>query len=290
MSEAVFQTFLLLATFNIALISVTIANFAVSASYLGRETRLSRKRMERRKQDLLFKLEKMQKDVQIGDLKQEIRQAEKDISKLSKRMFLLSWVGAVILPTVFFVISFVSAMLGMNSESLTTNLQIHGFLDQQFIIFSSGTIALGFLVLLVVIKTIDSAARNIPVPRLDAMFNNRSNKIAIKPNQTSRIEVYISNNGEEIAEDVEAYLIVPSPLVIEPIGNQIVEKCGDTSPFPNCTIAYLRTQAFIYEDSTYSEFFAITAPHEKRLYEMPVWLYARRIGRTEQKLSIEVTD
>ena len=57
-----FQTLLLIATFDIALISITIANFAVSASYLGRETRLTRWRLEKRKQRLSMKLKELQSE------------------------------------------------------------------------------------------------------------------------------------------------------------------------------------------------------------------------------------
>ena len=111
MVESIFQTFLIFATFNIALVSVAIANYAVSASYLGRETRLSRKRMERRKQKLSKKLNDLQKDVRIDEIKREIKKAEKDISGLNTRLFLLSWVGAVIGPTAFFIVSFIAAIL-----------------------------------------------------------------------------------------------------------------------------------------------------------------------------------
>jgi Flp pilus assembly protein TadB len=104
MSESIFQTFFLLASFSIALIAVAIANFAVSASYLGRETRLTRSRMEKRKRKLSAKLEELQKkeqQTQIEDLEQEIKKAKKDISNLNSRLFTLSWLGAVVLPSVF---------------------------------------------------------------------------------------------------------------------------------------------------------------------------------------------
>ena len=177
----------------------------------------------------------------------------------------------------------------MNSGFLAANIETEGFYTQQFMVFSSCTLATGFLFLLVVIKTVDSAARNIPMPILDVMFTNRSNKITIKPNQTTKTALLISNNGEEIAEDIEAYLIIPTSLAITPMGDQTVKKYGANDPlFQNCTIVTFTAQKFLYEDSTYSEPIMITAPDEKRIYEITAFLYERRTERKEQKLTIEV--
>ena len=102
MAESVFQTLLLLAYFDIALLSITIANYAVSASYLGRESRLSRWRMERRKAKLLKRLKELHETAQIETIKNEIKEADAEKRKLRTHIFLLSWLGAVILPSIFF--------------------------------------------------------------------------------------------------------------------------------------------------------------------------------------------
>lgn len=174
------QTFLLIATFNIALISVTIANYAVSASYLGRETRLTRSRMEKRKQELMVRFKEMQEDNRLDTLEQEIKKAKRDISKLSRRIFILSWFGAVISPSSLFILSLITAILGMNIEILTTSLLTQNIWEQQFMMFSTGTLALGFFLLLVVIGVIDSAARKIPVPEFEVFFGNKSKTVKLK--------------------------------------------------------------------------------------------------------------
>lgn len=91
----IFQTFLLLATFDIALIAVTIANYAVSASYLGREARLARWRLERRKDALDKKVKELQAkgSLRLSDLKKEIKEAEDEQERLGVRIVLLSWIG-----------------------------------------------------------------------------------------------------------------------------------------------------------------------------------------------------
>src|SRR4030043_52266 len=108
------QTFLLIATFDIALISIAIANFAVSASYLGRETRLTRRRLEKRKDQLDMKIKELQAKgkIELEDLKKEIRKAEKERNKLGQRILFLSWGGAVIIPCIFFIVSLLNAIYG----------------------------------------------------------------------------------------------------------------------------------------------------------------------------------
>jgi S-adenosylhomocysteine hydrolase len=62
------------------MISVSIANYAVSASYLGRETRLIRIRMENREQELDEKIKELQtKGLSIEELKKETKKEENSI-------------------------------------------------------------------------------------------------------------------------------------------------------------------------------------------------------------------
>jgi hypothetical protein len=125
MIESILQTFLFLATFDTILISVSIANYAISASYLGRETRLTRRRMEKRKQELDVRIKELQKKgLSIKDLEVETKKAKDDMNTLKNRLFFLSWIGAVLVPSLFFVVSLVISVLGINSDILFTDLGI----------------------------------------------------------------------------------------------------------------------------------------------------------------------
>jgi hypothetical protein len=295
MSESIFQTFFLLASFNIALIAVAIANFAVSASYLGRETRLTRSRMERRKLKLTDKLKDLQekdKQTQISDLEQEIKQAKKDVAELSNRLFLLSWSGAVILPSFCFGVSFIFSVLGMNVGILVSNVEIQNALRTWSIMLSSLSLVLGFLLLLAVINVIDSAARNIPLPKLVASFRNDEETIKVKRNKETTIIIEVGNEGEAIAEDAWMYVNFPPSFKILniPHGEWTIETMNEKDLYPtyNCVRIILGD---IHVDSTDVVRIILRTPDEKKAFEIPVGMRDKTmIDRLDFKLTIEVED
>lgn len=282
------QTFLLLAYFNIALLSITIANYAVSASYLGRESVLSRWRMERRKNSLLEELKKLRETAQIESIKTEIKKADSEQERLSARIFRLSWLGAVILPSTFFIISFIFAVVGMNSEMLSQHLSIIGFLEQIFIVLSSSTIAFGFMILLVVIRTIDSAAKQLPRPKFDVYFENRDQLVKLRRNERTGIEFFVHNIGEDIAENVEVYVMFPPTFKVHS-GQYVVVKQTADSDHPNYDAAIFSAN-LIHIDIVLSQSISVTPPEQKKTYEIPISIYERKTGSSVHKLTIEVVD
>jgi hypothetical protein len=290
MNEAIFQTFLLLATFNIALISVTIANFAVSASYLGRETRLTRKRMEKRKQRLSEKLRELQeKTLQIESLKKEIKEAEKDMSRLNSRIFLLSWLGAVILPTSSFMFSFIFAVLGMNADILFSP-QIQNTEVSGFVAASSSFMVGGFILLLVVIGVIDSAARKVPVPEFEVYFPDLTKTTKIKCKASAVITVCVNNRGEDMGENERIFVNFPPEFkVFELAGEYHIFKQGKDTDHPNFTAAIFSID-FHHIDTAFNLKIQLMPPDEKKPFQIPVDIYERKTERTKLELAIEVID
>jgi len=288
MEDSLFQTFLLIAYFDIALLSITIANYAVSASYLGRETRLSRSRMERRKQKLVEKLRELrQKEPQIDEIKKEIKEFDGEAKRLSIRIFLLSWLGAVIAPSTFFLFSLLSAVIGMNSEMLNYP-QFPQFLQQQLIIFSLGTISIGFMILLLVVRAIDSAARKIPVPEFDINFEKGGKKMKCKSKERKEITVCLRNKGEDVAEDVEIFTCFPPSFVVHE-NNYIVFKQGIETDNPDYTASIHKT-SIIHTDITVYYRIILTMPENGGIYEIPVEIHERKIGAYKDKLIIEIVE
>lgn len=287
MLESAFQTFLLLAYFDIALISITIANYAVSASYLGRETRLSRRRMERKKQQLLENLRKLKKEAQIKDVKKELKESEAEEKRLGVRIFLLSWLGAVILPSVFFIWSFACAVIGMNSEILLSNDP--QFLQQQVMIFSIGTMSIGLMVLLFVVRTIDSAAKRIPVPEFEVSFDKGYRKVKRKSKEKKKIMLRIRNKGEDIAEHMHIFFCFPSSFELhEQIGYTIFEQGLETDT-PGHNAAIFHTD-LIHIDTTSYYPILVTFPEKKGDYDIPIRIYERKTGKHKDELNIEIVE
>jgi hypothetical protein len=274
------QTFLLIATFDIALIAVAIANYAVSASYLGRETRLTRWRLEKRKEKLNQKIKELQAKgtVKIEDLKREIKEAEKERDQLGNRVFLLSWNGAVIVPCISFIISLVLAVLGMNLDD--------GYIVQ--LVASSLLLALGFVSLLIVIGTIDSAAKQISIPEFDVYFENHE-ELKMKPNEKRTIMVCAYNKGEDFAENVESYVFIPPEFkVVSHIG-KVVKQMSEMD-YPKYKAVIVNIPWIYSEVIECIGYITLTAPKGKRIYKIPIEICERKIGVSKHNLTIEVTD
>jgi len=285
MLDSVFQTFLLLAYFDIALLSIAVANYAVSTSYLGRETRLSRRRMERKRQQLLENLRKLKKEAQVRDVKKELKELEDEEKGLGVRIFLLSWWGAVISPGAFFILSFVGCVIGMNSDVLQTNQP--QFLQQQLMIFSSGTISIGLMILLFVVRTIDSAAKRIPVPEFEVSFAGGTKTLKCKSKAKQEISPRIANKGEDVAEQMHIFFCFPPSFEIdEKIGYSVFKQTEETDT-PDHIAAIAHTD-LLHIDTTNYYPISVTVPEEKDSYLIPVRIYERKTGKHKDELKIEV--
>jgi hypothetical protein len=289
MVESVLQTFLLLAYFDIALLSITIANYAISASYLGREYRLSRWRMDRRKQKLLEKLKELKQATQIEGIKKEIAEEEKEERGIGRRIFLLSWLGAVVVPSIFFIISFTDAIIGMNSEILSKDVGVQGFLEQQFMILSSGFIVLGFIILLAVIGVIDSAARKLPIPEFEVTFSEGMKVLKLKRNERKTIELCVTNKGEDIAENVQIFVFFHPSFKVNLTPFYSVTKQIAPTDYPEYNAAVFDVK-IIHIDTTLQFRVDLTSPDVKENYEISIRINERKIGKSKHELTIEVID
>jgi hypothetical protein len=284
MIESILQTFLFLATFDSILISVTIANYAISASYLGRETRLTRRRMEKRKQRLDGTIRELQaKGLPIEELKKETKKAEGDITALNNRLFFLSWSGAVILPSICFVISLVFAVIGMNSDILLPNISIDGLMSS-----SLSFLGLGFVFLLIVISVIDSAARKLPIPEFDVYFEPKTDTLKMKRKERRLIEFSVCNKGEDIAQNLQIFVNFPPVFKLYPDSYIIAKQTTETS-YPNYNAAIFKIR-MIHVDTISQLYLDLEAPDEITSYDIPLHIYERKTGLTKYKLVIQTTD
>jgi hypothetical protein len=289
MIESILQTFLLLATFDTILISVSIANFAVSASYLGRETRLTRWRMEKRKQKLSERIKELQnKGLSIEDLKKETKEAENDINALGTRIFFLSWLGAVVFPSIMFIISLIFALLGMNIEILLPNGQAQGLMEQNLLATSAATLGFGFFILLLVIAFIDSAARRLPIPEFDVYFEPKTDTLKMKRKERRSIEFSVHNRGEDIAQNLQIFVNFP-PVFKLYLGSYDIVKQTTETDFPNYNAAVFKTR-MIHVDTITLYYLDLEAPDEIESYDIPVYIYERKTGLTKYKIAIQVID
>jgi hypothetical protein len=267
------------------MISVSIANYAISASYLGRETRLTRRRMEKRKQRLNGVIKDLQaKGLPIGELKKETKEAEEDLDALGNRLFFLSWLGAVILPSIFFIASLVSAVIVMNSDILLPNTLVDGLMSS-----SIGSLGLGFLFLMVVIGVIDSSARKTPAPEFKVYFDNYAESISLKRNAKESIRVNITNEGEDIAENVEVYATFPKTFDVDRTPHYSLYRTSPQGPNPE-SICVTHELGLLHIGTTHYFTIFLTAPNEKKKYDITFQINERKSEPSKHDLSIEVVD
>lgn len=289
MIDGILQTFLFLATFDTILISVSIANYAISASYLGRETRLTRRRMEKRKQRLDGTIKELQaKGLPIEELKKETKEAEDDIQTLGNRLFFLSWSGAVILPSICYIVSLASAVIGMNSDILLTNPLTQNTAVNGLITLSVSFLGLGFVFLLVVIGVIDTAARRIPIPEFEVYFGNHEEILKCVRKQPENITIKVGNKGEDVAEDV--MILIHFPPVFQVIGmGYAVTKQEPETDHPNFNTAVINAER-IYPDTVLGNLVRIVSPDDTQTHEIFIVIYEAKSGHTKYKLTIQTTD
>jgi hypothetical protein len=245
--------------------------------------------MEKRKQELDVRIKELQKKgLSIEDLEEETNKAKSDITALKNRLFLLSWSGAVLLPSVLFMVSLVCAMIGMNSDILlinseTLNSSVNGLMSMS-ISFLAG----GFSILLVVIGVIDSAAKRIPIPEFEVYFTSLLKTLKCKRKQMSVVTLCIRNKGEDLAEDAMVMVHFPPTFQLQPMGYRTIKQ-GPETDHPDYNSAILEMDR-IYPDTIINVDIRITTPDDNEIHEIFVSVYETKSGHSEYKLTIQTTD
>lgn len=281
MEESLFQTFLLLAYFDIALLSITIAVYAVSASYLGRETRFARWRISRRIGQLTEKVKELNKmgdkDVfkVVDEMNKEKGKCQSEITGLIFKLKVLSWWGAVLFPSIIFGLSLILAISGINSTS-----------PEPFINASSFFVVIGFFYLMFVIKTVDSAASRIPLPSFEVSFDEKKKTIECEIKEQQEIRFNLTNKGEEVAEDVQLFVFFPPSFKVHSpqtaIQSSSFEYAGYTAAIFDVKLIHIDV----------SPYFSVTidTPDKEGKYEIPITVFERKTDPFKDKLLIEVKD
>lgn len=209
MSESIFQLLLILAYLDIALISVTIAVYAISVSYLGRETSRSISRRRKKVAELKEKLSslstRMKDEKEIEVIQREIAHYKREQKNLERSLLWLSVKGAVYVPTAFFSASLLACAFGI-LEVLNPEISLAS---------SAVVIVIGGLCLGKTLKSTEKAATTIPRPKYEVFF--RSTKLMskqCKANTPSTFSLIFHNIGDERSENPLVVLYFPKGIEI----------------------------------------------------------------------------
>jgi hypothetical protein len=156
-------------------------------------------------------------------------------------------------------------------------------------ILSSGFLAVGFMVLLLVIWAIDSAAKKIPIPEFEVCFEKQTKATKCKRNERINITLCITNKGEDIAENLQIFVMFPPAFKVHGTGEYTIFKQDSESDCPDYNAAIFQ-EDLIHIDTTLKMVINLTPPDEKKVYDIPISIYEIKMGVSDHKLSIEVVD
>jgi len=262
------------------MLTMTIASYAISVSYLGRETRRSKWLIEKRKKKLQKELGELQKSVDIvGVMKQKINEYTEEEKMLSRHLFLLSLKGAILVPSAcFFAVIFFS---GWSINSQLQDSYLYPTLG--FVVLLLGG---GFFYFLLTLNTIEWAASRIPLPAFEVAFESELSKETFRCKEQKEVEFRIRNIGELMAEDLSILVFFPPEFHLKGKYNVIKQDKGCDYPDYNAVV-FEEDKIHVDSINPYG-IMDVVMPEKTGIYVVPIRIHERNIGVSEHKLTFEI--
>jgi len=264
--------------------SVTIPTYAIAISYLARETSKTMEDMKRRRKDLAEKLDQLKKELEekpgVEAIEGEISKYKEEENELKNRLFSLSARGAVGLPFVFFILA-----LALASYSIYTSIT-----DSLFLFLAMASIGIGLIFLGKTLVAIERAALRPEekfLPAFRVAFESGATIEKFKPSEEKAVPLLLYNYGKDAAEDVEIMFFFPPQFGVLPQPNYSLVKQPSFTTYPEYNATVFRVEVFHVDIFM---LFSVSAkmPDTVGRYEIPAIIRARRIGKSEHKLSVEI--
>jgi hypothetical protein len=261
-----------------------IASYAISVTYLGRETSRSRWLIEKRKKRLQKELRELKEssDV-IAEMKQKIAEYTKEANMLGRNLFLLSVKGAVFMPSICFIAVLLLAGVGVNSQLPDYNLS-------PTLVFSIFLLGVGFSYFLLILRTIEWAASRVPMPAFEVLFESGLTKEKFHSEEKKRILFRIRNTGDLLAENLSIFFFLPPEFQKEESVEMTysVVKQSEYTDYPNYTAVVVERNNLHVDSIVSYELPEVEMPKKLGFYVVPVRVHERSVGVSEQKLTIEI--
>jgi len=291
LTDAILSILTLIAALNIALITVTIAVYAISTSFLGSETRRALWRRDRRKAELEMKLKTLlsekKKGIEIQTIEKEIEKYKKEISGLEVKLESLSLRGAVLYPCMCFVLALIFILIG-----IVTYLD-YPIARLYLVALAFGWVFVGVWSLGKTLKSIEAAASKPLLPEFKVSYETYLKIEKCKVGELKILEVMVVNTGDDLAEDMELFIYFPEGFVLPPEGASSFGYLLQFQPperrtYPNHMVAIFKLD-LLHIDCYRVFYISVEVPKKEETYTIPVIIMERKIGRTQHELTLEVT-
>jgi len=279
MAEPMFEILLFSAYLSAALISVVIAVYAISVSYLGRETSRSIWSLKKRQLDLRSRIKKFEEKIDVKELEKEIEKYKQEEADLKGKLSFLSLKGAVLLPLLELTLALVISFYGMYQYSWNPALD-------SYIVGAIIANGIGMVLLVQVLRTVEWAALRVPMPRFEVSFESGLKEEKIKTKETKAFAFTRTNIGDIMAEDVDTFVFFPPGFKVKPSPHYRIRK--QTEDHPDYDAAIFSTERIHINIGSIGPDITVEAPEKVGKCKIPICIYERNTGESEYELFIEV--
>jgi len=285
------------------LMAITIPTYAISVSFLGRETKRSLVELENRNEDLKKKTAELTNQVGTESglvaLKAEIASYEKDISRIKGRLRSLSVWGAFVYPFFSFGVALVCAGYGF---AIYTNTLTAFYPALTVVYWGALSIAfssIGIVFLGNTLFHVNQAAlspESLSTFRLSFDNGSTVKKFPVtvqnpqQPPLPTLVRLVIHNYGKELAENVMVMIFFPSDFTIQPGGSPVlvgVQPDYPSADYPGSQSVTALLQS-MHEDTFSSIDVILTMPSQIGSKKVPVHIWEKRLGKNKYELTFEV--
>ena len=290
MLENLIDILTLIAQLDIALISISIAAYAIAVSYFGKETSKilwSVKARRRQLEDLEKIARKSRRRAHQQQIEAELSQIADRERKLMGKFRWLTFKRSVVLSSTLFIYSLLISALGISFRGELPNR-----ISMVLLVFSISNVTMGLICILKTLDAIQFFAFQFPLPRLWVGFLKEEDidRTALKRvlgGEQRELRFEVLNHGEDIAENLDIFVFLHPDFKVLPKKGYKVVKQGIRHDYPGYT-GVIFEHDLIHVNESFNFRCFVKTPKKEETYEVPVRIYEKKIGYSSYDLTLEV--
>lgn len=263
--------------------SITIPTYAISVTYLARETSRTIQDLGKRRRELAEKLDELRKKLEdeagVKAIEQEMAKYKEEDERLKDRQLCLSAKGAVGYPFAGFFVALAVVAYGYYTGG--------NELSPAALFLSMGYGVYRLSKSLAAIERAAMRPEKVLLPDLKARFSSGASSMSFKVSQQQAVEFMITNEGEDVEEAVMVTFNFSPEFGVKPGTDYDVVKQGPTTAHPGWNSTFFKID-IIHVDLSIDVEVNLKLPDKPGSYVVPVVIRAKKVGKLESELRFEV--